>query len=250
MTANDRPDLAVIAVIADIHGNLTALDAVIADLVGVGVDRVVCLGDVAAIGPQPHEVVVRLRELGCPVVLGNTDAAAVRPVRLSPSDEEGRRFFAIEEWGVAQLTPEDLTYLRTFQPTLTLPLGDDATLLCFHGSPQSNTDSIVATTPDTALTRMLGGHSATVLAGGHTHAPFIRRYRQALFLNPGSVGLPYEETAEGIRYPSWAEYGVVAWRAGGLSIDLRRVPIDADLVVQAVLRSGMPHAEWLASGWR
>jgi len=66
MTANDRQDLVRIAVIADIHGNLTALEAVLADLAGVGVDRVVCLGDVAAIGPQPHEVAVRLRELGRP----------------------------------------------------------------------------------------------------------------------------------------------------------------------------------------
>jgi putative phosphoesterase len=239
-----------VAVIADIHGNLNALGAVLADVAGAGIDRVVCLGDVAAIGPQPHEVTVRLREFGCPVVLGNTDAMAVRPVRLSPGDEEGRRYLEIEEWGAAQLTLEDLTYLRTFQPTLTLPLGDDATLLCFHGSPHSNTDSIVATTPDTALARMVGGYSATVLAGGHTHAPFIRRYRQALFLNPGSVGLPYEATEEGIRHPPWAEYGIVEWRAGRLSTELRRVPINADLVVQAVLRSSMPHAEWLANGWR
>ncbi len=149
---------------------------------------------------------------------------------------------------MSQVNNGEVCYLRTFQPTLTLPLGDDATLLCFHGSPRSNTDSIVATTPDTALAGMLGGYSATVLAGGHTHAPFIRRYRQALFLNPGSVGLPYEETGEGIRHPSWAEYGIVAWRAGGLSIDLRRVPIDADQVVRAVAQSGMPHADWWANG--
>ena len=140
-----------VAVIADIHGNLAALDAVLADVAGTRVDRVVCLGDVAALGPQLHEVAVRLHDLGCPAVLGNCDIAAVRPVRLSPLDEEGRRWFEIEERGAARLTPEDLTYLRTFQPTLTLPLGDDATLLCFHGSPHSNTDSIVATTPDTAL---------------------------------------------------------------------------------------------------
>jgi putative phosphoesterase len=239
-----------VAVIADIHGNLTALDAVLADVAGTRVDRMVCLGDVAALGPQPHEVTARLHELGCPVVLGNCDSVALRPVRLSPLHEEGRRWFEIEEWGAAQLTPEDLTYLRTFQPTLTLPLGDDATLLCFHGSPHSNTDSIVATTPDTALTQLLHGYSATVLAGGHTHAPFIRRYKGAVFLNPGSVGFPYEMTDAGIRHPPWAEYGIVEWRAGCLSIDLRRVPIDADLVVQAVLRSSMPHAEWLANGWR
>ena len=65
--------------------------------------------------------------------------------------------------------------------TLTLPLGDDATLLCFHGSPRSNADSIHVTTPDTALARMLEGYSATVFAGGRTHAPFARRYRQEFY---------------------------------------------------------------------
>lgn len=250
MTANDRRDLVRIAVIADTHDNLAALEAVLADLADTGVDRMVCLGDVAALGPQPHEVTARLHELDCPVVLGNCDVVALRPVRLSPRNEEDRRWFEIEEWGAAQLTPEDLTYLRTFQPTLTLPLGDGATLLCCHGSPHSNTDSIVATTPGTMLAQLLHGYSATVLAGGHTHAPFTRRYKDAVFLNPGSVGFPYEVTDAGIRHPPWAEYGIVEWRAGRLNIELRRVPIDADLVVQALLRSDMPHADWLANKWR
>lgn len=239
-----------VAVIADIHGNLTALDAVLADQEAAGAERVVCLGDVAAGGPHPREVVARLRALGCPTVLGNADADSVRPARMVSADEEGRRWFEIDAWGAAQLRPADLSFLRTFQPTLTLPLGDDATLLCFHGSPRSNTDSIAATTPDAALAPMLAGSNATVLAGGHTHLPFIRRYMSSLFLNPGSVGLPYVETGVGLRHPPWAEYGIVEWRAGRLSIELRRVPIDAEMVARAVLQSGMPHAEWLASGWR
>jgi predicted phosphodiesterase len=123
-------------------------------------------------------------------------------------------------------------------------------MLCFHGSPRSNTEGIEATTPDALLAQMLGGHGAAVLAGGHTHAPFIRRYGQSLLLNPGSVGLPYESTEDGVRNPPWAEYGIVEWHAGALSVELRRVPIDVDIVVYAALRSGMPHAEWWASGWR
>ncbi len=239
-----------IAIIADIHGNLTALEAVLADLEDTGADRVVCLGDVAATGPQPHETVARLRALGCPVVMGNTDAASFRPVRLSPTDEEGRRFAEIDAWCAAQLTPEDLAYMRTFQPTLTMPLGHDATLFCFHGSPHSNTEGIVATTPDAALTRMLAGYDATVLACGHTHTPFIRHYREALLLNPGSVGLPYELTGEGSCNPPWAEYSIVEWRAGAVNIELRRTPIDVDMVVRAALRSGMPHADWWVAGCR
>jgi predicted phosphodiesterase len=239
-----------VAVLADIHGNLTALDAVLDDLAGADADAVVCLGDVAAIGPQPHEVIARMRDLGCPVVMGNTDASSLRPVRLSPLDEESRRYVEIENWGAGQLTAEDRDFIRGFPPTLTVPLGDGATLLCFHGSPRGNTDSIVATTPDATLARMLTGFSATVMAGGHTHGPFVRPYRRALFVNPGSVGLPYEAVGERVRHPPWAEYGIVEWRAGRLGVELRRVPFDADLVVQAVLRSGMPHAEWLANRWR
>ena len=239
-----------VALIADVHGNLAALEAVLADMADAGTDRMICLGDVAALGPQPHEVSARLRELGCPVVLGNCDIVPIRPVRPPPLDAEDRRWFEIEAWGAAQLTPEDLTYFRTFQPTITLPLGDEATLLCFHGSPHSNTDSIVATTPDAALVQLLRGYSATVLAGGHTHAPFIRRYKEAVLFNPGSVGFPYEETDDRIGHPPWAEYSIIEWRSGRLSIELRRVPIDVDLVVQTLLRSEMPHAEWLASMWR
>ncbi len=239
-----------IAVIADIHGNLIALDAVLADLEDTGTDRVVCLGDVAATGPQPRGTVARLRALDCPVVMGNTDAASFRPIRLSPTDEDGRRFAEIDEWCAAQLTPEDLSYMRTFQPTLTLPLGHDATLLCCHGSPRGNTEGILATTPDAALARMLAGYDATVLACGHTHAPFIRRYKGTLLLNPGSVGLPCELTGEEPRNPPWAEYSIVEWRAGSINVDLRRTPIDVDMVVRAALQSGMPHADWWVAGWQ
>jgi putative phosphoesterase len=240
-----------IAIIADLHGNLNALEAVLADLQGERVDQVVCLGDVAVGGPQPHEVVARLHQLGCPTVMGNTDAAAIRPIRLVASaDEERRRWEAIDAWGATQLTVEDQTFLRALPLTLTLPLGEDATLLCFHGSPHSNTDRITATTPEATLAGLLSGYSATVLAGGHTHLPFLRRHGASLFLNPGSVGLAYTGMEGDVQHPPWAEYGLVEWRAGRLGIELRRVPIDVGQVVQAVLASGMPYAEWLADTWR
>jgi predicted phosphodiesterase len=63
-----------IALLADIHGNLSALEAVLAALQAEAVDQLICLGDVAAVGPQPHEVIGRLRDVGCPAVKGNTDA--------------------------------------------------------------------------------------------------------------------------------------------------------------------------------
>jgi predicted phosphodiesterase len=239
-----------IAVIADIHGNLTSLEAVLADVAAVGVDRVVCLGDVAETGPQPHEVVERLRALGCPFVMGNADADLLRPIHPVPADQDGRRFAEIDAWCAAQLSAADLAFVRTFTPTVTMPLDDDASLLCFHGSPRSNTEIIVATTAEDALVPLLTGYNAAVYAGGHTHAPFLRRYKGAMLLNPGSVGLPYVSADEGIYQPPWAEYAIVDRHMGSLDIALRRVPIDTEMVRQAALRSGMPHAEWWASGWR
>lgn len=63
-----------IALLADIHGNLPALEAVLAEITAEGIERTVCLGDVASLGPQPNEVIARLRALGCPTVMGNTNA--------------------------------------------------------------------------------------------------------------------------------------------------------------------------------
>jgi putative phosphoesterase len=239
-----------IAIIADIHGNYVALDAVLADIEALRPERIVCLGDVAATGPQPRQVLERLRALSCPAVMGNADAWLLDPQPSETSDEDMRRFEAIDRWCAAQLAPDDLAYLRTFQPTAELSLGEGATLLCFHGSPLSNTDIIRAATPDDELERMLGGQHATVLAGGHTHTQMLRRYHDMILLNPGSVGLPYEQNpATGGRNPPWAEYAVVGWAAGKLSVELRRVPVDAAAIVRAARASAMPHADWWAQGW-
>src|SRR5262249_23052146 len=158
-------------------------------------------------------------------------------------DEDMRRFEAIDHWCAAQLSPIDMAYLRTFQPTVELPLGAGATLLCCHGSPLSNTDIIRATTPDDELERMLGGRRATVLAGGHTHTQTLRRSRNLIVLTPGSVGLPFEhDPATGrTRNPPWAEYAIVDWADGKLSIELRRVPVDVAEIVRAARASDMPH---------
>jgi predicted phosphodiesterase len=240
-----------IAIIADIHANRVALDAVLADIAALQPKQIVCLGDVAATGPQPRQVVERLRALACPVVMGNADAWLLDPLPSEADDEDTRRVEAIDRWCAEQLAPADLAYLRTFQPTVELPLGTGATLLCCHGSPLSNTGIIRATTPDDELERMLGGQRATVLAGGHTHTQMLRRHRDMIVLNPGSVGLPFEQNPAtgGTRNPPWAEYGIVDWADGKLSIELRRVPFEVAEIVRAARAGDMPHAQWWASDW-
>jgi predicted phosphodiesterase len=240
-----------IALIADIHGNLMALEAVLAELDNESVDQIVCLGDVAIFGPQPCETLARLRQLGCPVVMGNTDAWALDPQPHPVRDENTVYFNEIELWGAAQLSDEDRALIRAFQPTVSVDLGHGTTLLCYHGSPRSYHDSIVATTPDEELALFFGNSPAALMAGGHTHTPFVRRFQQSIVLNPGSVGLPYERLpGGGARNPPWAEYGILMVDRADVRIELRRTPVDTAQLAQAVRQSGMPHADWWLADWQ
>lgn len=238
------------ALLSDIHGNLVALDAVLSDLESAAPDAILCLGDVIVTGPQPRQVLDRLRELNWPTVMGNTDAWILDPQPWNTNDEDARRLEAIEYWGVSLLVGEDRAFIRTFQPTLTLELGGGLNLLCYHGSPKSNLDYIGPTTPDEELEVKLAGHREALMAGGHTHQQMLRRYQSSLLLNPGSVGMPYETAAGETRNPPWAEYALVTNKAGQLQVEFRRIPFDLDQLVEAVKQSGMPHADWWLGDWK
>jgi putative phosphoesterase len=236
-----------VGLIADLHGNLPALEAVLAELERDGVDELVCLGDVA-VGPQPAETLERVRGLGCPVVLGNWDAWFVDGFpRLD--GELNEKLLAMGAWWAAQLSDDQRDYIRSFQPTREVSLGGGTSLLCFHGSPRSYDDMILATTPDEELEGMLGGAHETVLAGGHTHLPLLRRHRGCLFVNPGSVGLPFRHQPGPIRIARWAEYGVVSGEGGSIAVELRRTAYDLAAFLDLARSSGVPYADWWVGCW-
>jgi predicted phosphodiesterase len=239
-----------VALVADIHGNGVALDAVLADLERRAVDRCICLGDVAAIGPSPVEVLDRVRSLAWPVVMGNTDEWLLEPP--DARDDDHRRLSELVHWARERLQETDLDYVQRFEPTIEVSLDGGGDLLCFHGSPRSNSEGLLAETPAPALDEMLAGADASLLAGGHTHVPMIRRHRRATIVNPGSVGLAIASVPAA---PAWppakakpdygkAEYAVVEDGC----VELVRVKVDADQVRDAVSGSGMPNAEWWLGG--
>jgi putative phosphoesterase len=238
-----------IAIFSDIHGNLVSLEAVLADIKREGIEQMVCLGDVAATGPQPREVLARLRELNIPIVQGNTDEWLLQPQPYEGDSEFHQQIHEMDMWAVAQLTAVDRTFLQTFQPTIEIAIDADNTLLCFHGTPRHNREIMRATTPDEEVAPMMADYSATILAGGHTHQPMIRRYEDKLILNPGSVGLPYVQVGEAEHNPAWAEYAILHSDSGHFGVELRRVMVAVTAVQTAILDSGMPHAEWLAGQW-
>ena len=171
------------ALIADIHGNLVSLQAVLDDMRRTGVDRIVCLGDVAATGPQPVEAIDAVTMLGCDVVMGNADEWLLDPEPEDGADEDTRRILEIDLWASQQLGPQQLERLAGYRPVVEL---DD--LVCFHGTPRSNTETLLVTTPEAEVTRMLGSYTQTVLAGGHTHIAMLRRHGPSLVVNRAAWG--------------------------------------------------------------
>lgn len=236
------------AFISDIHGNLYALELVLADLQRARVEQIVCLGDVASLGPQPREVIARLKQLQIPILMGNHETYLLNP---QLTDKHHPWLRAAERWCLSQLSTDDLNFLRSFQSQLSFPLNPDITLLCYHGSPRSNEEFIYPTTPSETLNEIFTGQSAVVLVGGHTHVQMTRQHKGMLLINPGSVGMPCEFPMPGQNqhYLRWVEYAVLEENNGRLTTTLHRLPLDFEHLAQTARASGLPDVESWLSMW-
>jgi predicted phosphodiesterase len=140
-----------------------------------------------------------------------------------------------------------MAFIATFKPTVSVPLDERTSLLCYHGSPRRIRDIIAAETPDADLARMFEGTAADILAGGHVHAPLLRCLGTRTIINPGSAGLPGGGRKRG--RPPWAEYAVLTWDKGSLEVSFRRSPVDIAAVRSAAREGGMPHPEMWTDQW-
>jgi putative phosphoesterase len=226
-----------VAVLSDIHGNLAALDAVIADLEVTSPDLIVQAGDVAVIGPRPAEVVDRLRRTSWPGVVGNTDELLWN--RAVRADQEQRApklkpwlqtlFDVLAPWAFERLGQERLDWLRA-QPRE----WRSDNMLVMHAGPGDLWRAPMADATDAELQTTYGGRGAQVVVYGHIHRPFVRNLPDLYVANSGSVGLPYD----GDR------------RASYLLIDdglphVRRVEYDMDRQRQDLEETGFPLGDWL-----
>ena len=237
-----------IAVLSDMHANAIAFDAVLSDLRGESIDQIVCLGDAIQGGPQPAQVVARLRELACPVVMGNADDWLLTGVETGAeptSEERKRQLDAVRDWSLAQLSASDRAFIAAFQPTIELPLSDGRSLIGFHGSPHSYDDIIVPTTADEEARRMLGGFEPHILAGGHTHVQQIRHLGRSFYFGCGSIGLAFRhDQPDGVfKADPWAEYAVLHVAGGRIGLEFRRVPFDVDQLIAVYQASGRPYTD-------
>jgi len=219
-----------VAALYDIHGNLPALEAVLAEVEAAAPDLVVVGGDVVA-GPLPGETLERLLALGDRVrwVMGNADRMVIeafdrggRPA--DPADAIDR----LDAWVARQLTQAQRDLLARFEPVVRVA----GTLFC-HGSPRSDEEIITAVSPDARLGPLLDGVAEETVVCGHTHHQFDRRVGDKRILNAGSVGRPYED--EPAAYWLWL----------GPGAELRRTDYDLAAAIERLRASGLPELDEL-----
>lgn len=210
-----------IAALFDVHGNLPALEAVLAEPDVETADLVLSGGD-AVSGPFPRETAERLRALGDRLlaITGNTERDILAAEEPRPA------------WCAAQLGDDHLAWLRTLP--LTADLGDG--VLACHATPRSDLEIVTLVTPDERLARILAGVEARIVAAGHTHSQMDRVVGGIRWVNAGSVGMPYEH-----------EQGAYWALVTDGEVELRRTPYDAEAAAARIRVSGHPSADEFAA---
>jgi len=244
-----------IAILADIHGNPIALDAVLADILSIGgVDQYWLLGDYVALGFDPHGVLTRLRDLKeARFIRGNTDRYVINGDLPFPSLKDAlekpellRRHIRIVRsfaWTAGAVSASSLSsksdylaWLSTLPVEMRMTLPDGTSVLAVHASPgEDDGDGLSLVMSDQEMEEAVAGCNADLLLVGHTHVPFERTVGKLRVINPGSVSNPM---APDLR----ASYVMLIANTSGYTFAFRRVDFDRQACIEAVRR--VRHPSW------
>jgi putative phosphoesterase len=225
-----------VAVITDIHANLPALQAALARIDELGIERTYCGGDLVGYGPHPNEVCALIAERGIPTIHGNYDHAIARDhddcgcAYVTPADRElGQRSV---EWTLANTGRAAKDFMRELPFDLRFRVGAAAVHLV-HGSPRKVNEYLFEDKPSSLYERLAAAESDDVLVFGHTHKPWVREFGGVRFVNCGSVGKPKDGDPRGA-------FALLEDRDGRLEVTIERVAYDADAVAAEVRAAGLP----------
>jgi putative phosphoesterase len=220
-----------IAALYDIHGNLPALEAVLAEVELLDVDVIVVGGDVAP-GAMTPQTIARLRALGdrARFVMGNGDREVVEAFDAGPPPPEDAEegFMRFTAWCAGRIDRSQRDFLAGFEPVVRLEADDVGPVLFCHGSPRSDSEIITQITPPERLRPMLEGVDEPTVVCGHTHHQFALGLDGRTVLNAGSVGMPYQGAAAAF------------WLLLGPEVLMRRTDYDVDGALEALRATGAP----------
>ena len=221
-----------IAVLSDLHGNLLALDACLADLESQGgAEAIVVAGDLCLDGPKPKKVLQRLEEIGAACVRGNKDRYLYDD---SATEKLSSGEIAQVGWTRRDLGERWLGWLRELP--FALRIGEDENqLLIVHANPLNDDEHLWPDADDATLTRLVGDERATAIAFGHLHLPYVRIWKGRMLVNVASAGLPKDGDPR-------ACYAIFTERDGGWQVKHRRVAFDVKRVATQLADSGIPES--------
>jgi putative phosphoesterase len=225
------------AIIADIHGNLSALEATFTAIDEIGVDATYCGGDLVGYGPHPNEVCRLIEDRGIPTIYGNYDYAIARELDdcgcayVTQHDRElGQQSVA---WTLAHTDQRSKDFMRTLPFDLRFELGSRRIRLV-HGSPRKVNEYLFEDKPARLYERLAGLAECDVLVFGHTHKPWIHTYGGVLFVNCGSVGKPKDGDPR-------AGFAILELdESGQVRASIERARYDAQAVANEVAAAGLP----------
>lgn len=253
-----------VAVFSDVHGNLTALEAVLADIAEQSPDIIVFAGDLCVFGARPAECVAKIRASDIISVHGNTDEWVNNLPLLSDdvAEEARQRVQMIHDaasWTQAHLSVEDRSWLRTlpFHRRISPTINPHHDLLVVHANPldvdapiypeedvqKERLGEVKMTQSEAELRPLLDELIAGVLAYGHVHFPNVRRWRNLTLANISSVSLPQDGDER-------AKYGLLTWEDGSWHIEQRRIAYDIEAEEKALADAQPPDWESLAQRLR
>lgn len=218
-----------VAILADIHGNLVALDAALAELERLRVDQIVVAGDIVVGSPDSLGCWERVRRLNCPVLRGNHERYVFDLGTERAQPEWATERFAPVHYAAAQLGDPNRAELARLPTVLRLPNCPD--VLFVHGSPRSDNDLVFPYTSDADLEPMFAGATESWIIRAHNHYAGVRLWGARRIVTVGSVGLPLDGTPG-------AQFTLLEKRGADWSVSHRLVRYDIKAAVRRFEETG------------
>lgn len=250
-----------IALFSDVHGNLPALDAVLADIASSGIAEVYCLGDLVGYGPDPAGVIERVRSLGIPTIRGNYDDGVGNRrgecgcyYATEQAKSDGAASYAFTD---AALDDREHDWLASLPDDIRVDV-EGVRVLLAHGSPRKINEYLLLDRPEWQLARLADEADADVVCVGHVHVPYHRTVtgsdgRRIHYVSSGSVGKPKDGDPRAcwvgvVLGPEREVTGATADAAAGpvgasdewVGVSIHRVAYDVDAVALAMRQAGLP----------
>ncbi|MDQ3645070.1 MAG: metallophosphatase family protein [Actinomycetota bacterium] len=225
-----------VAVITDVHANLPALEASLSHVEELGIERILCGGDLVGYGPHPNDVCALIEDRGFPTIYGNYDYAIARDLTdcgcayVTQHDRDlGQQSV---DWTLIHTDRRSKDFMRDLPFDLHFEVGPNRVHLV-HGSPRKVNEYLFEDKPASLYERLARAEEASALVFGHTHKPWVREHGGVLFVNCGSVGKPKDGDPR-------AAFVVLSPAADGVAVNVERVAYDAGAVARELADVGLP----------